>query len=92
MAKPETRPVAVSEILPPRPQPGPTPSVYPDARRVRVERSGNNSYMVVEDVYSGAPKRSKVLMRNATKAEAEYEVRLWLENFLGPNRFGDSGL
>lgn len=48
--------------------------------------------MVVEDVYSGAPKRSKVLMRNATKAEAEYEVRLWLENFLGPNRFGDSGL
>lgn len=90
MAKPEV--TRVQNPVVPTPSVKPTPTIYPPARRVRVERSANNSYVVVEDTYEGAPKRSKVLARGVTRNEAEYEVRFWLESFLGDNRFGESGL
>lgn len=75
-----------------RPVPKATPSDYPPARRVRVERHGSNDYSVHEDVYMGKPEKTRVLVAHAARVPAEDEVRLWLENFLGVDRFGDSGL
>lgn len=70
----------------------PKPRTHPPARRVIVERTGNNEYRVVEETYDCAPTSRKVLQPKSFRVPAEDEVRLWLETYLGPNRFGDSGL
>lgn len=85
MAKPEQKPT-------PQPQQKPAAPKVRTARRVRVERHGNNDYSVVEDTYDCAPTSSKVLKGHVDRVTAEYRVRLYLEEFLGPNRHGDSGL
>lgn len=62
------------------------------ATRVIVERLGNNEYRVVEETYDCAPTSTRVLQPRMARVPAENEVRLWLENFIGPDRFGSSGL
>lgn len=62
------------------------------AKRVVVERIGNNEYRVVEETYDCPPTSTRVLQSNVARVPAEDEVRLWLETHLGTNRFGDSGL
>jgi hypothetical protein len=92
MAKPEMKATVVVAPVAVKPTPKPTPCDYPPARRVRVERHGSNNYSVHEDVYFGRPEKTRVLVANVARVPAEDEVRLWLENFLGVDRFGDSGL
>lgn len=75
----------------PKPLPPKLPTTAP-ASRVRVERIGNGEYRVIEETFTGPPSGTKVLKANVDKVSAEYEVRLYLERWLGVNRLGDSGL
>lgn len=92
MAKQEQRHLAIQAPVAVRSEPKPTPTVYSPARRVRIERHGSNDYSVHEDTYSGKPERTRILVAHVARVPAEDEVRLWLENFLGVDRFGESGL
>lgn len=71
--------------------PSPQPKV-PPARRIRVIQKGSNNYDVVVDEYEGPPTRTKVLRQGVARTVAIYDVRLYLEEYLGPDRVGDSGL
>jgi hypothetical protein len=62
------------------------------AKRVVAERLGNNEYRIIEETYDVPPTAVRVLQLCVTRVPAEDEVRLWLENHIGANRFGDSGL
>ena len=62
------------------------------ARRVIAERFGNNQYRVVEEEYACEPTSRRILQPDVARVPAEDEVRLYLENHMGHNRFGDSGL
>lgn len=64
----------------------------PPARRIRVERLGNNQYRVVEDIYEAPPTRTVVQRENVPYAVAHSEVKLFWANALGLNGLGDSGL
>jgi len=64
----------------------------PPAKRIRVERLGNNQYRVVEDIYEGAPTRTVVQRENVSYGQAHSEVKLYWANALGFNGLGDSGL
>jgi hypothetical protein len=75
-----------------KPEPVLKVRTHAPAKRVIVERLGNNRYRVVEETYDVGPSSRKVLQPEVARVPAEDEVRLWLENYLGPNRFGDSGL
>lgn len=90
MAKPKP----AAKVVPPPKPPVRTsaPVEHGPARRVVVERFGHNQYRVVELTYAGPPVMRKVLQANVSRVPAEDEVRIWLETFLGDNRFGDSGL
>ena len=62
------------------------------AKRVIVERFGNNQYRVVEEEYDCEPTSRRVLQPDVSRVPAEVEVRLYWENHMGHDRFGDSGL
>lgn len=64
----------------------------PSAKRIRVERLGNNQYRLVEDIYEGPPTRTVVQRENVSYAQAHAEVKLYWANALGFNGLGDSGL
>ena len=70
------------------------PAAYdaPPARRVRAIRTGHNEYTVVEETFDGPPSSSVVLKEKSDGAGAQYRCRLWLEQHLGPNRLGGTGL
>lgn len=81
-------------LAPPRvvPTPRATPQTWPLARRIRAERTGNNSYTLAVDTYDGPPKSTEVLGRNLSRNEAESQVRIWMLEFVGTNGLGESGL
>lgn len=62
------------------------------SRRIRAIRRGNNVYDVVEEIFAGPPTKTTVIKAGTARIDAEYRVRLYLEEQLGANRFGDSGL
>lgn len=78
----------------PKPTTAQTPPKYdgPPARRVRAIRVDNNDYTIVEETFAGPPTSVRVLKEHSPRVPAEDRVRLWNEEFLGPNRFADSGL
>lgn len=55
---------------------------------VRV-RKGNNDYELHELTFA-APTSVKVLRKGLSRAEADYELRIALLNWMGPNRLGPS--
>lgn len=63
----------------------------PPAVRVRAIRHGHNDVEVIEETFSGPPTSTRSLKRCDTTS-AMYLVRTRNEEWLGPNRFGDSGL
>lgn len=65
---------------------------HPPATRVIAERIGDNQYRVSRETYDCAPTRVEVIQACVSRVPAEDEVRIQLEEFLGLNRFGDSGL
>lgn len=81
-------------LAPPRPAlvPRPTPELVPPARRIRAERTGNNSYTLAIDTFDGPPKSVEILGRGLTRNEAEAQVRIWNLDFVGTNGLGESGL
>lgn len=86
MAKPKT---AAKPEVTTKPE---TPYSGPHGRRVRAIRQGNNDYRIVEEVWTTPPDTVRVLKDSCARISAEDRVRLWLEEYLGHNRFGDSGL
>lgn len=64
----------------------------PPAIRVRAIKTGHNEYTVVEETFATAPTAVKVLKEKSDGAGAQYRCRLWLEQHLGPNRLGGTGL
>ena len=72
----------------------PKPPAYDGhpSRRIRAIRRGNNLYDVVEELFAGPPTKTTMLKEGTPRIDAEYRVRLYLEEQLGANRFGDSGL
>lgn len=79
-----------------KPSTAPTPKSVPydghPARRVRAIRRANNVYDIVEEIFSGPPTKTTVIKAGTPRIDAEYRVRLYLEEQLGANRFGDSSL
>lgn len=62
------------------------------ARVIRARRLGHNEYALVEETYFGRPASVRILKENCPRVPAEDRVRLYNEEWLGTNRFGDSGL
>lgn len=95
MAKPEVKP---QQPLKPRPptlgevRPAPDPGSPATFKRLRLVRLGNDSYALYEDTYSSQPSSSRMLHGGLKRFSAIYWVKLWLEEFIGPNRTGDTGL
>ena len=61
-------------------------------KRVVVVRLGNDQYEVREEIFDPIPVTTRVLQKRVCRVAAEDEVRLWHENHIGFERFGDSGL
>lgn len=72
--------------------PPPPQAAWKPHRTVVVEANPDGGVDVVEVTYAGPPTARKVLKRNVPRSVAQYHVRLWLEEWLGPNRYGESGL
>lgn len=83
MAKPEARPLVTVK---------PAIRTHAPAKRPIAVRLGNNQWRVVLETYDCAPTSTEVLAENTTTTDAQYLVRIWHENNLGPNREADSGL
>ena len=64
----------------------------PPAKRVRAVKTGHNEYTVIEETFAGPPTSVKVLKEKSDGSGAQYRCRLWLEEYLGPNRLGGTGL
>lgn len=64
----------------------------PPAKRVRVIQNGSNNYDVIVEEYAGPPTKVTALQKGVARTVAIYEVRLFLEEYLGPDRVADSGL
>jgi len=79
-----------------KPATAPTPkqakSTAPPVKRIRAEQIGFNRWRLVEETYACPPTSTKVLQASCTRVSAEDRVRIYLEEQLGLNRFGDSGL
>ena len=74
------------------PAPKQTKPASPPVKRVRAEQIGFNKWRLVEETFTGPPSSVKVLNEGCTRVSAEDRVRIFLEEQLGLNRFGDSGL
>lgn len=61
-------------------------------KRIRAEQVGFNKWRLVEETYDCEPTSVKVLNEGVTRVSAGDRVRIYLEQQLGLNRFGDSGL
>lgn len=61
-------------------------------KNVRALQLTHDKYVVVEDTYACPPTATKTLLSGVSRIVAEDEVRLWNENTLGFQRFGQSGL
>ena len=84
MSKPSTAPT-------PKP---PDYSGHP-ARRIRaiLRKAGPPAlYDVVEEIFSGPPTKTTLLKGMTPHVDAQYRVRLYLEEQMGAQRHGDSGL
>ena len=64
----------------------------PPAKRIRAIQVASGNYTVIEETFTGPPTSVKVLKERSSRIGAEDRVRLYLEEALGFNRFGDSGL
>ena len=65
------------------------------ARRIRaIQRKAGPPalYDLVEEIFTGPPTKTTLLKAMTPQVDAEYRVRLYLEEQLGFNRTGDSGL
>lgn len=87
MPKPATATEKTPAIVPAKSKP-----TAPPAKRIRAIQVASGVYRVVEEVYDCPPTSVKVLKENSSRIGAEDRVRLYLEDALGFNRFGDSGL
>jgi hypothetical protein len=78
------------------PKPAPTKQAIESQPRpvksVRAIQMAHDKYTVVEDTYESPPSTTKTLLSGVSRIVAEDEVRLWNENMLGFQRFGQSGL
>lgn len=77
-----------------RPAPKPPEAKYaaPPVKRIRAIQVGSDNYTLIEETFSGPPTETRVLKEKCFRTSAEDRVRLYLEEKLGHNRFGDSGL
>lgn len=64
----------------------------PPVKRIRAQQVGFNKWKLVEETWESKPTSVKVLHEGCPRVSAEDRVRLYLEEALGLNRFGDSGL
>lgn len=64
----------------------------PPVKRIRAIQVGSDNYTLIEETFAGPPVEVKVLKEKCFRVSAEDRVRLYLEEKLGHNRFGDSGL
>lgn len=87
MTKPSTAPTKPAAKSPPAP-------AYdgPPVSRIRAIKTGHNQYKLVEEVWDTPPTSVRVTEPKTDGVGAIYRVRLYNEEKLGPNRFGDSGL
>lgn len=64
----------------------------PPVKRIRAIQVASDNYTLIEETFVGPPVEVKVLKEKCFRVSAEDRVRLYLEEKLGHNRFGDSGL
>ena len=70
-------------------KPGDTYDVPPVTVPFRIRR-GNNEYDLVEVTFSKVD-AVKVLRSRHSRMEVDYELKVLMQTFLGPNRYGPSG-
>ena len=64
----------------------------PPVTRVRAVKTGHNEYQVIEETFTGPPSAVKVIQPKTDGSGAMYWCRLRLEELLGSNRLGGTGL
>lgn len=64
----------------------------PPVKRIRALQVGFNKWKLIEETWESKPTSVRTLHEGTTRVSAEDRVRLYLEESLGLNRFGDSGL
>lgn len=71
-----------------------TPTKYdgPPVKRIRAIQNASNDYTLVEETFAGPPASVRVIKEHCPRISAEDRARLYNEEWLGPNRFGSSGL
>lgn len=84
MAKP------TPEKAPAAPDSRPVPRAF-TVRDIRILEHGNGVVELVEVTYRGIPSSVRSIYKGAREV-AMQDARLWEENKLGPDRFGDTGL
>lgn len=84
MSKPST---ARTEAKPPE-----KPYDAAPAKRVRAIKTGHNEYTLVEETFASPPTSVRVLKEKSDGGGAVYRCRLWIEEHIGTNRLGGTGL
>lgn len=79
----------------PKPAMAPIPAPKydgPPVKRIRAIQVASNNYTLVEETFVGPPASVRIIVDKCPRISAEDRVRIYLEEKLGLNRFGDSGL
>lgn len=83
-------PKASPPFLATAPQDAPPPAELPRPVKLMARvRCGNNEYDLVELTFL-APSSSRVVKSGLSRMEVDYELRLSMQHFVGPDRLGPS--
>jgi hypothetical protein len=60
--------------------------------RMRAVKVGHNEYDVIVETWDSPPTKTEVVVSKVSGVSAQYRCRLHLEEQMGPNRLGGTGL
>jgi hypothetical protein len=77
----------------PKPKPVAKPlSDTPPITRMRAVKTGHNEYTLLRETWTSPPDATETVVTKVDGVSAQYRCRLHLEEQLGPNRLGGTGL
>lgn len=75
----------------PKPKPA-AKSDTPPITRMRAVKTGHNEYTLLLETWSSPPDKTETVVAKVDGVSAQYRCRLHLEEQMGPNRLGGTGL
>lgn len=75
-----------------KPQPKPEAPKSTPVSRMRAVKVGHNEYDVITETWDSPPTKTEVVASKVSGVSAQYRCRLFLEEQMGPNRLGGTGL